>query len=303
MNYIINENICLKNVSICDRYDTGEAEALNVESKNIVVINGKKYIPRYTCDNVRRKELPSIRLYKSGEIKSIDLENQIEVEIGNYNFNAEKVIFYKNGNIKRLFPLNGKINAFYTEEDEYKISPIYNLNFKFTNFSGKIISAQFYKSGFIKSITLWPKDNALILHNGKYIKCKTGFSLYENGNLKSIEPMVPIIIDTPIGKIEAYDDKSIGVTGENNSLKFNIDGSIRSLITSTNVIRVVNSKKYFKLYSPKKSIFMGYSDILNFETVKVEFERDKVIINSDNIYNINEYRFEISYYGEKSLYF
>ena len=40
--------------------------------------------------------------------------------------------------------------------------------------------------------------------------------------------------------------------------------------------------------------------MLNFETVKVEFEKHKVIINN-NIYNINEYRFEISYYGRKKV--
>lgn len=301
MNYIINKDICLKDVSICDRYNTGEVEALNTTSKNIIIINGNKYIPRYTSDDFRRKELPAIRLYKNGAIKSIDLEKQIEIKIGNYKFNAEKVIFYEDGNIKRIFPLNGRLSAFYSEEDEYKISPIYNLNFKFTNFSGKIISAKFYKSGFIKSITLWPKDKVLIKHNGKLIKCKTGFSLYENGNLESIEPMKPVVVHTPIGNIEAYDDKSFKISGEDNSLKFNEDGSVKSLITSNNVIKVINSENNYEIYSPKKGIYMGYSDILNFETVKVQFEKDKVIINSKNTYNINEYNFQISYYGERKL--
>lgn len=220
--------------------------------------------------------------------------------MGKYTFNAEKILFYKNGNIKKIFPLNGKLSAYYTEEDEYKISPIYNLKFKFTDFIGKIISVKFYENGNIRSVTIWPKDKVLIEYKDRYVQCKTGFSLYENGDLESIEPVFPVIVDTPIGKIEAYDDRSIGVCGENNSLKFNEDGTIKSLVTSNNVIKVIKNKDV-KLYSPKKTVFNGYSDILNFETVKINFEKDKVIINNSDVFNINSYKFEVNYYGERKL--
>lgn len=299
MDLVINKYLSLKDVEVTERYDNREIESLNVKSKNIIIVNNIKYVPRYSNDNMRRKELPSVRLYKNGAVKSIDLEKQTKIKISKYIFSAEKIIFYNDGNIKKIFPLNGRINAYYTEEDEYKISPIYNLKFKFADFIGKVISVKFYKNGNIRSVTLWPKDKVLVNYKEKYIQCKTGFSLYENGNLESIEPKFPILVDTPIGKIEAYDDKSIGVSGEDNSLKFNEDGSVKSLVTSNNVIKVICSNTE-KIYTPKKTRFKGYSDILNFDTIKIKFSRDKVTIN-DDVFDINYYNFKISYYGERKF--
>ena len=90
----------------------------------------------------------------------------------------------------------------------------------------------FYKSGDIRSITLFP--NEVINVSTKYgdIGVKNGFSLYESGLLKSIEPAVPTIIKTPIGDITAYDVNSIGINADSNSIEFDEEGRIINLISS-----------------------------------------------------------------------
>lgn len=301
MNYYLEGYGELKGITSMERYDSGKVEYFQLEDKNVININGISYIPRYTIDNERKKEFPSIRLYESGKIKSLDLEEKIMISVEAGVFYAEKVVFYESGEIKRLFPLNGKINGYWSEADEYGLAEEYSFDFKFAKFKAKVISVQLFRNGNIKSITLWPKEKIKINHNDKVINVRTGFSMYEDGRLKTCEPDTPVNIFTPIGEIEAYDKNNIGIHGENNSLKFNKNGSVSALTTSSNIIKIINRKGEAMIYSPKEIFLYANSEVMDLITVTLQFTDEEVIINGLHKYKIKENNFIIEQFGEKKL--
>ncbi|CDM70244.1 hypothetical protein CM240_3127 [Clostridium bornimense] len=294
MNYSLGKYGTLNNAVITERYSNGEVESFKVEEENTIHINGHTLIPRYTIEETRTRESPAIRLYKTGEIKSIDLEKSTTISIKDYTFNVEKIVFYKSGAVKKIFPLNGKVSGYWTQDDEYNLAESYKFKFDFTEFSAKLISIKFYDDEKIKSITLWPREKIIIHHNNLIIENRIGFSLYKSGKIMTCEPSKPVYINTPIGKIKAYDINSIGIHGEDNSLKFNEDGTIRALKTSTNTIVVINNNDgRLKVHQPRSVSLYANSDLKELTTVDVEFDNDNVIINKDYIYNRKEYYFVI----------
>ena len=202
--------------------------------------------------------MPTIQLYKSGEIKGIDIEGVASVQISNYHLKAEKVTFYKDGRIKKVFPLNGRLSAYWSEDEEYKLAQNIRFTFDFGNVNNKIICVKFYKSGVIRSLTFWPEERVSIKYKDKIIRCRTGISMFENGRLMTCEPSTPVEISTPIGNLEAFDKNSIGITGDCNSFKFDKEGNVIELITSTNTIKVINKKGQVVIHSPRNElIFAG----------------------------------------------
>lgn len=301
MNYFLKEYGMLKDVTIAEKYPSGEIESFKVEELNRIHLNGIEYIPRYSMNDQRKKEFPSIKLYKSGKIKTLDLENITKIKIEEQVFSAEKIVFYETGEIKRIFPLNGKISGYWSEDDEYKLTEVYEFNFKFALFKSKVISIQLFKDGKIKSITLWPKDKVVINYNAQKINVRIGLSLYEDGNLKTCEPAFPIKISTPIGKIEAFDKNAFGIHGEDNSLKFYNDGTIKALTTSTNIIKIIDKKGNTIIHSPKEVFHYSGSVVKDIITVNLEFRENKVIIDGTSEYLLYENKFIIEQFGEKKL--
>ena len=292
----------LKNLIIVGKYDTGEIEGIKFEDKNILNINGKEYIPVYELSNPRGKEIPAIVLLKNGDIKALALQEATEVATEYGKIKVEKIIFYQDGKFKRLFFLNGRLSGFWSEEDEYNLAKEYCFNLSFGKINAKFISMQLYNSQRLKSLTLWPKEVVDVEVNNIKIKTRIGISLFEDGTIQSCEPMLPININTPIGEIEAYDKNAIGIHGEDNSLKFNRDGSIHYLITSTNIINVFNDKgELIAKHSPREERLFVNSDILDVITISIEFEGDRVIIDQEYQYSIDKNHFLIEQYGEKKL--
>ena len=301
MNYFLKEYGELKGITIAEKYSSGEMESFKVDELNKIIINNVIYIPSYSLNDERKKDYPSIKLYKSGKIKSLDLEEKTSISVLGREYNVEKVVFYESGELKRLFPLNGKISGYWSEDDEYNLAEEYNFDFKFAKFKAKVISIEFFKSGIIKSITLWPNDKIQLKYNDQLINVHTGFSVYENGKLETCEPVIPTSILTPIGSIEAYDPNSIGIHGENNSLKFNNDGTVKALTTSTNIIKIIDRKGKKYIYSPKEVLL--YTNSINNDIIPVslEFYGNILIVDGKDKFNIDENKFIIEYFGEKKL--
>jgi hypothetical protein len=281
----------LQEAKVIGRYNSGEDEYCSVKEKSELRVFGNIFIPLYEELKERRKELPAVRFYKSGNIKSISLNEQASIKTCVGDLSVEKIVFYEEGQIKRLFPLDGRLSAYWTEDDEYKLAKGHSIKTESVNFNSKIISLLFFKSGKIKSVTLWPKERIELKIQDKIINIRTGISFYENGAISSCEPAIPTPINTPIGIVDAFDKSAIGIHGENNSLKFNEDGSIKSLTTSTNKIEVTNSKGEKKIYSPRtEKRYVG--DINTSIPVILDFYNEIIKINGDE-FKINENSFEI----------
>ena len=194
-------------------------------------------VPQYDGAELRRKYKRSLSFYENGNIQSISFQNQMTIDTSIGKLPAELAVFYENGKIKRIFPLNGKMTAYWTEQNEYKFAEELDLNFEFGTFKKKIIGINFYESGSVKSLTLWPKDFIEVLTPCGIIETRIGLSLYPSGAFKSCEPRKQTLINTKIGELQAFDVGAIGINGDTNSLNFNEDGTIKSIaiITRQNI--------------------------------------------------------------------
>ena len=291
----------LNNAFLGNCYSTGECEEYRVEGESELNVLGYKLIPSYEFPDVRRKEFPAVKVYKSGNIRSILLNESTSITTKIGVFDVEKITFYEDGPINRLFMLDGKLSGYWSEDDEYNLAKPYKFDFEFASFEAKAISLHFYETEELKSITLWPKER-IKLNLGDYnIAGRIGISLYKSGKLKSCEPIEAVAINTPIGDIESYDINAIGIHGDKNSLSFYEDGKVKSLITSTNTITIHTLEGDTILHSPRKVRIYSNSEVMDTITLSIEFRDDKVIIDEKYEYNIQENRFEIKSFGEKQF--
>lgn len=228
----------LSGVTFSETYADGVIKGCAFEEKNNITTPVGILVPNYGPSHVRNREGLSLEFFKNGQIKSIDLEEATEVITSLGALSAERISFYENGRIHRLFPLNGKINGYWTEDHEYGLAQPMDFDLPVGSFSAKTISLSFYQSGALKSMTMWPQDSIEISSPDGQVKIRFGFSLYENGNLKSFEPEFPEPITTPIGIILAYNSNAHGINCDENSVTYSPTGSLRSLITSNNGLMI-----------------------------------------------------------------
>jgi hypothetical protein len=189
-------------------------------------------VPNYAFDDARKKYAPSLSFYESGALRHIRLSSPKMVKLqGGKLFPAEKLLFYESGALKRLFPTDGRISGYWSLADERKLNRKIDLKLPFGSFSLYLSILSFYESGELKSLTLWPGEELSIPLPGDLgmVSVGAGFSLYENGDLQSVEPKSPIKVPTPLGEMEAFDPEAAGITADDNSLKFTPDGKLSAL--------------------------------------------------------------------------
>jgi antitoxin component YwqK of YwqJK toxin-antitoxin module len=250
--------------------------------------------PQYEHSEVRRKHIYSVSFYENGKMSRIALNEQTRMKTPVGILPAELITFYENGNIKRLFPLNGQISGFWSEDDEYTLAGEFSFHFSFGDIKAKIIGIYFYEDGKIQSLTFWPKDIVSIKTPIGEQRVRIGFSLYPDGSIKSFEPAEPIDVMTPAGIINSYDTNANGIAGDKNSINFTEEGKIKSLITTNTKISVTGHNTV-KTYSPAYIRDMDEHEIF-FLSLKVSFDNDKVTFNDRDEYLIRENIFVIERY-------
>lgn len=272
-------------------------ECILTEANEIFTPIGR-LIPQYEDDGFRRKLIKPLIFHENGNLKNLPLQDKVEIETSLGLLPAELVTFYDDGSLRRIFLLDGKITGFWSEEDEYKLSPTLDLNLSWGNTKTKVIAVQFYKKGFLRSITLWPKDTITIAAPIGVAEARIGFNLYPNGNLKSFEPSKPLLVDTPIGKILAYDRTAIGIHSDNNSLIFTETGELSQVVTGTNIVQVTdnNGKKY--IFKPQLTPSMFNLEAMELIPLNIQFQGNRIRFNNnfDDEFNLNECSFTISPY-------
>ncbi len=250
-------------------------------------------IPQYEHSTHRNKAGYSVSFYETGALRKISLNEVIEIETSVGKMSAELLLFFESGSIKRLFPLNGQLSAYWEENDEYQLAKELPFSFPFGSFNAKIIAISFYENGAVKDLTFWPKETIKIMSPIGEMSIRVGISLYLDGSIKSIEPSVPIAVQTPIGILKAYDSNANGISGDTNSLNFTQEGKLKSFITSSNKIRIANEEGV--IYSPEQSVDEDGLEIA-FQPLKVEFQDNTVCFNDRVTYDINSTQFIIEPY-------
>lgn len=116
---------------------------------------------------IRKKEKAQITYNELGLLESRYFDVPVDIATSIGTIKAEFLTYYDNGQIEYLFPRYGKINAFWTEEDEYSLASDYIYYCGKQQLSFKPQCFHFYPDGHIQSFTIWNKQ---IL----YIKTKHG---------------------------------------------------------------------------------------------------------------------------------
>jgi len=274
-NLLENKNIQLANIALAgvesySCYPDGELLGVKLSEKNMLVTQAGELIPAYT-ETHRRKNKYSVEFYSCGKIKKIALDEIQKVQTPLGELPAELIIFFETGEIKRVFPLDGKISGLWTEQEEKKLATPLLFNLPFTTFSAIIGGIAFYQNGVIRSITLFPGETVPIATKYGEIRTHNGFSMYESGNLESLEPSAPVAIQTPIGDLTAFDPNAIGINADINSLVFDEDGKVLRLTTVKNRIAAKTADGQL-LFSPREVINPLDDESMITEGLKISFD-------------------------------
>jgi hypothetical protein len=262
-------------------FPSGELEGLRLSEKNMLVTHIGELIPAYT-ETTRRKIKYSVEFHRNGMVKAVSLDEQQEIITPIGEFPAELVTFYDTGELCRFFPLDGKISGLWTEEEEKTKAIPFSFDLGFAIFTAVLNGVAFFKSGDIRSITLYPGEIISVQTAFGLIQTRNGFSLFETGELESLEPDEPITIQTPLGEIVAYDTEAIGVNADVNSLAFEPDGRVRSLIAPYNRIAVQTEAGELKLFSPMETIHPLDDESTLLHGIKISFDYKKTTVTIQN---------------------
>ncbi len=284
---ITARELALEGIERENYYENGTLKDCILGKKNSIPTECGVLVPLYGEENVRRKYNKSVSFYPSGILKSVSLEEQTEVETPMGEFPAELLTFYESGKLKRVFPLNGKLSGYWSEDEEKGIAIPFGFEFDFAAFRAKIVGLHFYESGALKSLTLFPGEIITIESPMGEIPVRIGFSLYESGKLKTLEPAEPVLLMTDLGPLTAFDPAALGLHADDNSLGFYEDGALRKLATVSDQVGVTEESGRFHLLSPLQKLDPLDDDRKITLPLRISFEAEELIITDDK-----EHRFD-----------
>jgi hypothetical protein len=261
-----------------EKYPSGEMKSIRLADRNVILTHAGELTPAYGEETARRKFKASVSFHRNGTIKAVSLEQQQDVQTPIGELPAELITFYDTGELKRVFPLDGKISGYWTEEDERGLNVPLNFEFEFSSFTAMLTGVCFYKSGDIKSITLFPGEEVTVKAPIGAVSVRQGFSLFESGRLKSLEPAEGVIIETPIGTIKAYDPGANGVNADSNSLCFDEKGRVIGLATSLNGFLVQTLSGEMRMFRPAEALNPLDGESVMIVPLKVGFDYEKNIV-------------------------
>ncbi len=234
-------------------------------------------IPIYEVEDQGRKRLTPVKIDTFGKVKSLQLQEATTIKTTVGDLSAEFITFYQSGQIRRLFPLNGKLSGYWSEENEYNLANTINITTPIGDIKVKPIYVHFYESGELKSITFWPKERVKINSPIGLVKIKTGISFYKSGKIKSFEPASPIMVKSPIGNLEAYDPDPVGINGEKNSLTLKENGDLETISTIYSGVTVIDNSNIKKTFSPYLQRSRCNDSVFEIKPLIIEFRENEII--------------------------
>lgn len=259
----------------------GQLKSCILNSENRINTPVGEIIPLYKGAELgerQKKYRSSLSFFKNGQIKSVALDQQMPIQTPLASWDAELVTFYEDGSINRLFPLNGKIDGFWSEDNEGELAEKLNFDLAVGSFSAKIIGSHFYSGGALKSLTLWPGEKIAIQTPLGEMLVRTGFSLYEDGRLKSVEPARPTRLTTPIGDILAFDTEVLGLHADVNSVQFSETGDLLSVKTVNSGVCVTDQNGLQGRIEPLEVESLIDETETRMIPLKIDFEEKEIIV-------------------------
>ena len=226
-----------------ETYPDGTLRACILDDEVTILTPVGELVPRYTDEGVRRKYNHSLSFFPSGKLKAIALHERVPIMTSQGEILAEHIVFYETGELHRVFPCNGRISGYWTQEDEQMLSRPHTVSWADQSLTARIMIFRFYTSGSLRSLTLWPGENCTVQTPLGEMNCRIGISFYENGAMQSIEPLAPVRVSltscSPASAAAerlqkkdgfAYDCDATGLHGDSNSLRFSPEGKVISFV-------------------------------------------------------------------------
>ncbi|WP_207261310.1 hypothetical protein [Desulfovibrio sp. Huiquan2017] len=235
-------------------------------------------IPQHTADDLRKRELLPMEYHGSGGIKSVPLETQTVISTPAGDIPAELVSFHENGTINRIFPLNGKLSGYWSQEDEAGLARPVTLTTPIGPIRARIMSVGFYDNLALRSLTLWPGETLSVPTPVGPLEVRIGVSFTPEGRVRSVEPAKPTAVPTRAGEMTAYDPDAVGVNGDANSLIFDDAGKVCQVITTLTKLTVVHPDGHTHCHIPEHRESLCSEAEQEVVPMCVEFDEDTVSI-------------------------
>jgi hypothetical protein len=285
----------LSGVEFRTLFSNGKMDGCLVTEPNSLTTPYGNLVPQYEAEDMGRRSVKPMYFYKDGSIKSIALQSQTIIKTPVGDIPAELLTFHKSGTIKRIFPLDGKLSGFWSWRNEFALADSVTFLSPAGELSAKIIALQFYESGALKSITLWPGQTLKVATPVGEITVRTGLAFYESGEIRSFEPVRKTDLATPIGILTAYDNEPNGIHGDINSVQLFKDGTVEALSTVDHAVHVLTAEERGELFHPGvKNNVCGDERKVSIP-MKVRFEKRHVVFhdNPKFSFDLEKSRFEI----------
>jgi len=291
----------LRGVEFRTLYSNGKTDGCLVREENILSTPYGDLIPQFEAEDMGRRHLKPFYFYKSGAIKSVPLQTQTLLRTPVGGVPAELVTFYESGALKRLFPLDGKLSGFWTAKNEFALAEELTIESPLGSLRAKFIALQFFESGALKSLTLWPGEFLTLSTPAGQIRVRTGIAFYENGAIRSLEPAGVVKVETPIGELTAYDNDPQGIHGDLNSLQFSPEGGVMALKTVSEEITVIDQLGNPRLFAPwlKDNPCGAQRKVV--VPLKVRFSKGRIIFDDrQESFSMEQCRVEIRAFDRKA---
>jgi hypothetical protein len=295
MNSIITPYGKIVGIEFRTLYSNGKTDGCLVSSPNILKTPYGELVPQYESEDMGRRPVKPLYFYKKGSIKSIALQTQTMVSTPVGHVPAELITFHESGSIKRVFPLDGKLTGFWTSKNELTLAESLTIDSPLGSITAKFIGLQFYESGSLKSITLWPGQQLTVMTPAGKITLRTGIAFYENGKIRSLELANAIEVPTIIGPLTAYDNEPRGIHGDLNSLQFGPEGNVEGLSTTTDALTVIDHDGQERRFTPGIKDNLCGAERKVVVPMKIRFNVRMMILNENpqHAFNLDSCRIRI----------
>ncbi|MBI4805919.1 MAG: hypothetical protein HY795_11860 [Desulfovibrio sp.] len=240
------------------------------------------FTAQHTTDDMRRPKVEPIEFHPNGTLKSIALEERTEVSTPAGRIGAELLTFYPCGSLRRVFPLNGKLSGYWSEKEEAALAAPLTISTPAGAVTARIVNVQFYPSGSLRSITLWPGDTVEIDTPIGRQTARIGLAFHKNGALRSFEPGKMIQVPTPLGDMEAFDPDALGIHGDLGSLAFHQDGSVTGIATPLNTVEISSPDGRTLLFSPGKVPSLCDENMMDTKALRISFHPGRIAFGQDS---------------------
>lgn len=207
--------------------------------------------PQYSTDDLRRRTVQAVHFYDNGALRHLPLETRTEIMTPAGPLLAELVTFHRDGSLSRVFPLNGKLSGYWTQDDEGRLAEPVTLATPLGKVSARLIAASFRPDGTMRSLTLWPGETLDVATPAGLLAVRIGVSFRSDGTVESVEPARPLTVATPVGQVRAYDLDACGIHGDQNSLRFAPDGTVSGVATSLTQLLATGPDGVERRFAPK----------------------------------------------------